>query len=259
MKCHITRDELYRLLECAEKRNSTKDPSWTRHKTNFLSDRLVNALGLIGEFAAAKVCGVDIDWSTHWHGDKGKDLDLPNKQTAAVKYNHRDRGFVMVEGRAGDTPSQLSDLTTDLIIGTNGNCDPPRQCECRAMLGGDRGHTVEVAGWLPTSRFMEIKAVKDWGNGVRHLVTVDQLFAMESLIETFPAYDRTKTQSFWISYGECLSCVTVDEHNRCAEVPPALAEWQWKPWEHLVAWAKLQGVASWGELDGDCLTEWREL
>lgn len=64
-------------------------------------------------------------------------------------------------------------------------------------------------------------------------------------------------KNLWLSHGTSLSCVTVDDHNRCAEVPPSLSAWLHRPWSHLLAWAERQGGASWGELQGDCLTEWR--
>lgn len=166
-----------RLFECADGRNSAKDPSWTRRKTDIFNDQEVDRLGIIGEYAAADVFGVDIDWNITVHGDKGHDLILPNKWTAAVKFNHRYEGYLMIEGRDTDTDDELSDLTTDVLILTHTFCEPKQNiCHChKKLLNPLIPSTVIIAGWISRQEFMKVKGEANWGAGVRHFVEVSDL------------------------------------------------------------------------------------
>lgn len=58
----------------------------------------------------------------------------------------------------------------------------------------------------------------------------------------------------YIAIGNALSCVTVDDHNRCAELPPGLSRWLWRPWPDLLRHLERYGEVQHGEMTEDCLT-----
>ena len=60
----------------------------------------------------------------------------------------------------------------------------------------------------------------------------------------------------WLAYGNNLMCIGVDSHNRCAEVPPGIEEWQWRPFRDLVRYLECMGSVQHGELSGDDLLSW---
>lgn len=172
--------DVVRCIACGKARNAAKRPGLTRSKHVSFNDAQANILGVIGEFAAARELGVEMDWTVTRRGDGGKDLTLPDGRSSAVKFNHRYGGYVMVEARKEDTPERLADLTADTIIGTHGFCDPPA-CECRRIFSGREPVEVVIPGWLETGEFMEKHHTRDLGLGLRHIVTVDQLRPIEEL------------------------------------------------------------------------------
>lgn len=179
----LTRREVDRLVQIATARNDAKEPEWTRRETDAFDDRQVNILGAIGEYAAAAAFGLDIDPSIHSGGDNGIDLVLPSGATAAVKYNHRWNGYLLVEGRVGDAEEELGDLKADNILLTHGMCLPGKDiCHCPRIWNGKNGVVVFLAGWLTKEQFIRCKSVKDWGIGVRHCVRVSQLRPISELM-----------------------------------------------------------------------------
>lgn len=182
--CYIPTEIKEKLYDCSDGRNGAKDPSWSRRKTEIFTDQELDRLGIIGEYAAADVLGVNLDWSVTTHGDNGHDLVLPNGWTAAVKFNHRYKGFLMIEGRDGDTDDELVDLTTDVLILTHSFCEPKENiCRCHdRLLTADYPSTIIIAGWISRSEFMRLKSERDWGAGLRHFVVVEDLRNIGELI-----------------------------------------------------------------------------
>ena len=172
----------HRLLQTAIGRNETKQASWSRRKTEIFSDSELDQIGILGEHAGLASVGLEIDWTIGVGGDGGIDGTLPDGRTVAVKYNHRWLGYVMVEGRDGDTEDHLVDLKADILIGTCGRCDPPRDCSCKRTLESPYAATVYLPGWITREEFLRVREIKDWGLGLRHCVRTTQLHPMWGLM-----------------------------------------------------------------------------
>ena len=154
-------------------RNAAKDPSWTRRKSDVFTDRQVDILGCVGEVAATRVFGGEFDQRVHTHGDDGHDLITPFGPMA-VKFNHRHRGYLMIEER----PDPWSDLKSEFIALVHGHCrigGGQRECFCAEEMNSPRPSNYEVAGWLFAEEFKELSERKDWGLGGRFICRVDQL------------------------------------------------------------------------------------
>ena len=171
----ITPSVKAQLVELGHRRNAMKDPSWTRRKSDVFNDQQVDALGCIGEYAMSVFLGVPMDWAVHSHGDKGIDLVLQDGRTMAVKFNHRQRGYVMVEERPSDTETSLSDLSTDLIGLVHGSCQPPRECYCKDLMTNNQPWNLVLAGYLTAQEFVSRKQYANWGLGGRYFVKADSL------------------------------------------------------------------------------------
>lgn len=180
-------------LQClAQARNGCKDPSWTRRKTDVFSDEEVDTLGLYGEYAVASYLGMPLDETISSSGDNGHDLMWCGR-TAAVKFNHRWDGFLMVEERAGDDPGngKINDLSADIIILTHGNCDPPKACYCR----DPHSLTVVVAGWMWREDFIRRMEYRNWGLGGRYTCRARELRPMYELVRMAPRIHLPETVS----------------------------------------------------------------
>jgi hypothetical protein len=165
-----------RLREIALQRNQSKQAEWTRRRSDIFSDAEVDLLGMIGEYAGCVALGTDLDISIDVHGDKGWDSHQGTR-SIAFKFNHRTRGFLMVERRLSDRQRiHLEDFTADLIVLTYGNCAPPH-CECFPP----NPYYVHVAGYLPRTEFLAKYEARNWGLGVRYIVAVDELQPIEEI------------------------------------------------------------------------------
>jgi len=102
-------------------------------------------------------------------GDRGIDL-VKDGETYAVKFNHRRHGYLMVEGRDGDTENNLVDLTADYLISVTGRCVVPGGCVCADQYSYALGFDVLVAGIIARDDFISAKRMADWGLGVRYYV-----------------------------------------------------------------------------------------
>lgn len=174
----ITTECRQRLEALGKARNAAKSPEWSRRKSDVFSDAEVDVLGLYGEYAAGHYLGVEIDSTINSYGDSGVDL-VYGTLSVAVKFNHRWRGYLMVEQRPGDAPSVgiVGDLTSDLIILTHGKCFPPERCYCRR----EGGLVVALAGWLWREEFVSAMYARDLGLGVRYICTCEQLRPMHEI------------------------------------------------------------------------------
>src|SRR5574337_86111 len=182
---YLTSEIKHKLFKCSDGRNGAKDPSWTRRKMTVFNDVELDRLGIIGEYAAGDILNVKIDWTVSVHGDNGHDLVLQNGWKAAVKFNHRYQGFLMVEGRDGDTDDELVDLTSDVLILVHGFCNPKKgqACSCEnRLLNPDVASSVIVAGWISRADFMVKKVLKNWNAGDRWMVEVCDLRPIQELI-----------------------------------------------------------------------------
>ncbi len=169
-------EELEQLRAVGKARNAAKKPSWTRRRSDAFTDAEVDGLGVIGEAAWARYLDVEMDFSIHAHGDGGVDL-IYEGQSIAVKFNHRWRGFLIVERRPADKPPvHLEDLQADIIALAHGTCKPPAHCYCRQTH-----FEVHVAGWLPEAHFRANMLRRDWGLGGRYVMRPAELNSPHTL------------------------------------------------------------------------------
>jgi len=171
----LTADFKRRLFEAGRARNAAKDPSRTRRAGEVFDDAQLDCLGMIGEGAASIHLGIELNWEVTPGGDDGVDFVLPSGMTVGVKFNHRHRGYLMIEGRHGDTDAHLNDLKTDALLLIYGPCRPPAECSCDLLLNPDVSSVVTVGGWVTRPRFLAMRASKDWGLGLRHYVPPSRL------------------------------------------------------------------------------------
>lgn len=165
-----------KLIRLGTARNAAKKPEWTRRASNVFNDRQVDILGCIGEYAASMALNVPMDWDVHVHGDTGADLST-SCGTVAVKYNHRSKGYLIVEERKPDT---WYDLKADRILLVHGWCNPTKgMCTCAATINSEGITQVMVKGWLAKDKFKQLSTYVDWGLGGRFYVRADQLHPME--------------------------------------------------------------------------------
>jgi len=148
-----------RLFDLAGRRNGCKHPSWSRRASDIFTDHEVDYIGLKGEYAVCKHFGTRIDQRIHSHGDAGHDLTLPDGRRAMVKFNHRVRGYFMIE--------RERDFSAPVGVSVYGECDPPRTCLCRDMGRADR---VMIGGWISREQFFRVCRKTDWGLGPRWYV-----------------------------------------------------------------------------------------
>jgi len=160
------------LSEIGKARNSAKEPNWTRRMSKAFTDAQINELGMYGEYAASSYLGLKVDQKIHRVGDSGHDLVF-GRMKIAVKYNHRWRGYMIVEGRIGDDLKigHIRDFNSDAIILTHGICAPP-VCKC---FKDDAAIFVVVAGWLTKEKFLKRMSSVNWGLGLRYYCRCDQL------------------------------------------------------------------------------------
>lgn len=171
-----------KLFECAINRHTVKRKNYTRKKSGEWTDIELHQLGILGEYAAASVLNVDIDWSIQEFGDGGHDLDLDG-YTVCVKFSHRINGHLIVEGRASDTPEELHDCRSDIMILTHYLCEPrDNKCKCRCtLLNPTKPSIILVAGWTSREHFMRDMIKTDWGMGTRYYVPQSKLYHMSTL------------------------------------------------------------------------------
>jgi hypothetical protein len=174
----ITKEERNKMAGIGTARNACKRPEMSRRMSDVFSDSEVDVLGMMGEYAVAEYLGASVDESIHMHGDNGTDLTFRG-HTVSVKYNHRWRGFLMVEERQGDDihSGLVNDLKTDLIVLSHGKCMPPKTCVCRDA----GGIVVVLAGWLTRDEFISTASHRDLGLGGRYIVTCDKLRPMHEI------------------------------------------------------------------------------
>lgn len=176
----IPKEKRLELTGMGHARNAAKEPEWSRRKSDVFADNELDAHGMWGEYAAGSYLGVDVDAEITRNGDGGRDLFWRNKKVA-VKFNHRDGGFLMVEGRPGDDifNGVMKDFPEDvsIIISTTGKCVLPGQCICRKE--GDI--VVTMAGWLTREQFLNSMFKKDLGLGPRYICRTCQLNPMEEI------------------------------------------------------------------------------
>jgi hypothetical protein len=176
-------DALAELHQIGTARNQMKSPEWSRRASDVFTDAQVDILGLYGEATAAHFLGTDFDREATVGGDGGIDLVLRHKHNGvpfavSVKYNHRQGGYLIVEGRQGDIPrQQLSDLSTSVIMLVEGECSPPRFCVClRDKI------VTRAVGWLFRFEFLQRYRNEDWGLGPRYVVEQKDLRPMHALV-----------------------------------------------------------------------------
>ena len=166
-----------RLVALGHARNAEKHPSWTRRKSDVFNDQEVDALGCLGEWPICEYMGLQMDEAVHAHGDTGNDAVLKDGRTLAIKFNHRWRGYLIVEQRDGDTDTELSDLKSDFIALVHGECRPPfpASCRCKELMESNDDFVVHIAGYLSAAMFIELKEYANWGLGGRYYVKPHQL------------------------------------------------------------------------------------
>jgi hypothetical protein len=174
---YIPAHQKHAIFEIARGRNAAKHSSWSRRASEVFSDAELDMLGMLGEVAVASLLGIDYDATITTCGDNGTDMTTHSGLRVAVKFNHRFNGYLMIEGRSGDSDSKLKDLKTDVLILSCSFCDPTHKvCRCRdGLLNEGKGSTVLVPGWIYSDTFMSVRQTTDWGLGLRHYVTVQQL------------------------------------------------------------------------------------
>ena len=174
----ITQEERDRLITAGKDRNALKDPSWSRRKSDAFMDDELDVLGMIGEYAVARYFGLSPDYSATVCGDTGSDI-VWNGLRIAVKYNHRWKGFLMVEERPDDELDNgyLRDLASDIIVLATGKCSPPQTCVCNHP----GGIVVILPGWCTRGEFLARMEKRNLGLGGRYIVRCDQLNPMHTL------------------------------------------------------------------------------
>jgi hypothetical protein len=163
--------------------------------------------------AAAMYLDADFDDQIYTGGDAGHDLVLRDGTTVAVKFNHRWRGYLMIEVRPGDTRECMRDLHADVVVLVGSNCDPQRNaCTCRRSIEEDGELRLYLWGWLDAATFRRNAACRDLGLGGRWIVRPDDLFEMRELRERMPSVCR------WMStfHFHLIAAGPVDLHFACS-------------------------------------------
>ncbi len=187
----FSRTEVQWLQDLGAGRNGSKPPEITRRATDVFTDPELDYLGLLGEAAWSSYLNLPLDTAIHSSGDSGHDLVM-NGKTVAVKFNHRWRGFLMVEERENDTPEFFNDLKCDIIALAHGRCQTKVENGCRCR---DETIVVCLAGWLTRDEFMRKQRRNDWGLGGRYTVSCSQLRPPHELLALRHAPPRRMSQS----------------------------------------------------------------
>lgn len=178
MKVLIDFETRKKLAALGVSRNSAKRPEWTRRKSDVFNDQQVDILGCIGEFAASIAIGAPMNLDVHSHGDGGVDLNTA-VGTIAVKFNHRNRGYLIVEERS---PDRWSDLNSDILVLVHGLCSGRKgECVCSIRIKSKEPMEVIVAGYIEASKFKNIAKHVDWGLGGRFFCDIDSLRPVHEL------------------------------------------------------------------------------
>tara|TARA_Y100000310_G_scaffold269467_2_gene282661 strand:+ start:355 stop:960 length:606 start_codon:yes stop_codon:yes gene_type:complete len=189
----LTKVDIEHAVEAGSQRNSAKDPTWTRRKSTVFNDRQLDCLGMLGELAVAKALGLEPDWTIHVTGDRGVDLVLRNGMKCAVKFNHRKDGYLMVERRANDVietdrfggnekAKRLHDIdAVDLLVLSNGPCQPPEECTCKQRIEDASTYPVRLSGWVTKDAFLKKAYYANWGLGGRFYLPVMKLNSFHRL------------------------------------------------------------------------------
>jgi hypothetical protein len=159
------------IIQNARERNNAHDTSASRRMSEVFDDDELDIIGALGEAAAAYYCRAEYDSEIRPGGDAGVDFQAGGA-SYAVKFNHRQDGYLMVEERPGDTNDVLVDLpeTVDYLISTTGLCHPPHICRCRNLIEKPLPVGVVIGGWLSRDDFMALRDFRDWGFGGRWIV-----------------------------------------------------------------------------------------
>jgi hypothetical protein len=182
----ISPGEKEALLHNASQRTASKAPGSTRRKGEEFTDLELDAMGVFGEYAAARFCEADYNWEILPGGDGGIDF-MAGDFSYAVKFNHRESGYLIVEMRKRDTPKLLVDLKADIVIATTGLCGRTSElCRCRGLMTGPSPVLVGLRGWLFREEFMKLRELREWTEGAKWIVKHEALHD----IRTLPALER---------------------------------------------------------------------
>lgn len=180
----LSKDEVLYLRGYASQRNESKDPSWTRRKSDQYTDLQVDLMGLCGEYVASLALNADVDLAISSSGDPGHDLlvDFSHRRQVpvGVKFNHRLNGYLIVEPNRKDSEEKMYDFRSDLVVLVSGVCRPKSGfCTCSPDLIHEQD--FHLAGWITRDRFMSIRTPVNWGLGDRWYVRQSDLNPISSL------------------------------------------------------------------------------
>ena len=170
----LTKEDKKYLWELGCARNAPKSPDRSRKSSSKWTDEEIDYLGAKGE-TASYVFGEEMDTAIYGsRGDDGYDVVLPGIGKTAIKFNHRHKGYFLVE-----RPRDFA-APTEAAISVYGECDPLNDvCYCRDM---DREEKIVLGGWIKREEFWEKPPYfANWRHGPRWYVRQSQLRPIQEL------------------------------------------------------------------------------
>lgn len=130
-----------------------------------LSSRDLHRIGMLGEYAAAKILGIKLNQEIHDGSDGGADLEFKgiSIQVKTFTYTGANREVYVTE-RPNST----------IIV------------SCRLLSPNE----VEAEGWITTEDFMALAKRKDYGYGERLSIPVADLKPIASLVNLARGHGR---------------------------------------------------------------------